>query len=213
MNIIDNPLLLIIIILVVIIITLFATQRYAMIHPESTFYCRKILHIVSVGFCSFALQSIGPKSYLIVIFLISSILLAIEVQKKYLQISDGNSYGIALFPLAFALLLLMGMEYNMVVLGGYVLTFSDAFAGIVGKLLGKIKIIPFKEEKTVIGSLTFLVVTILILYLLNWYGLSWGVIIVISLLAMLAEMFSWRGSDNFTIIVVTTIGIMVFNHL
>lgn len=182
--------------------TLIVTQVYSSKRPKSTFLCRKVLHIVSVGTCTVVLADSKGDFAIMVVFLLATILLALEVYAKRLNISEGNSYGIALFPLAFAVLFFFGIDYKAICLGGMVLTFSDPMAGVIGNRFASKIIIPWKEPKSYIGAASFFAVTMLLLYLQPWFEHNLTSYILIALTATLAELFSWKGSDNLTIVLV-----------
>ena len=190
----------------IILVTLLVTQLYSSKRPTATFICRKILHIVSVGVCTLVLADSKGDQGIMVVFLIATVLLILEVNAKRLNISDGNSYGIALFPLAYALLYLFQVDYRAICLGGLVLTFSDPMAGLIGKYFANYNIVPFKEVKSYIGAVTFFGVTILVLFLQPWYDHDFYHFLIIAFISMLAELFSWRGSDNLTIVL--TVGLL-----
>lgn len=196
---------------ILIVLTVVVTQWHSTRYPNHTFVARKILHVVSVGLCSYVIHMSEGGVELVIIFLIAAALLAYEVSTKRLNISQGNSYGIALFPFAFGLLLFIGLNHMMVALGGYVLTFSDALAGLIGRKFGSRFFIPFKEEKSILGSITFFIATSSILWYLNWFGLSLLEIAFVAFCAMIAEMYSWKGSDNLSIVMVVALSIWVFS--
>ncbi len=86
-------------------------------------------------------------------------------------------------------------------LGSIVLTVSDSVATLVGKYLGKKKV-PFLKNKTVEGSFSFFVST-MILSIITTHDVL--VSIVVSLVAMLSEMLGQWLDDN--LLVPTSVGL------
>lgn len=189
----------------IILLTLIATQLYSSKRPSATFICRKILHIISVGTCTVVLADSKGDFEIMAIFLLATILLGLEVYAKRLNISEGKSYGIALFPLAFAVLYFIGVEYRASCLGGLVLTFSDPLAGLIGKRFAQETIVPFKEPKSYLGAIVFFTVTMILLFLQPWFESNITSYVLIAIAATIAELFSWKGSDNLTIVLVVGI--------
>lgn len=74
----------------------------------------------------------------------------------------GFVYSPLLFSLAIIFLLLLPKNYFLA--GSITLLIGDAFAGLFGRLFGKIKI-PYKKEKTLEGSLAFFISSFLFLRL------------------------------------------------
>jgi len=115
--------------------------------------------------------------------------------KKWLGVSSGRSWGIALFPLAFMLLLVLPFGKREIVTAIYILTFSDAFAGLIGNRWGR-PWTPWKEQKSVLGSVVFALTAFGILWWRHGEFLEMGVLCSIAIALAGLEMFSWRGSDN-----------------
>jgi uncharacterized protein (TIGR00297 family) len=169
---------------------------------------RKLLHITAICTCAWATSRFENRQALAYIFLLSFFLLLWAVQKGFMQVGDKRSYGIALFPLAFFLLLLVPVfPLKQVVFAVLVLGTSDAAAGWVGSNYAK-KHQPFwKEEKSWTGFAAFFVTTVVLAVfyykLFSFDGLLFA--LCLAIVPALTELFSYRGSDNFSVPVIAAI--------
>jgi uncharacterized protein (TIGR00297 family) len=167
---------------------------------------RKLLHIVAICTCAWAIGRFENRNALAWVFLAFFIILLVVVQKGWLQVSREKSYGIAFFPLAFSLLLFCDFfSVDAIVLSVYTLGICDAAAGWAGEKWGHSKILFWKEAKSWTGFAAFVFSLFLLalfhLKILTLNGLL--ACVVITTVPALTELFSYKGSDNFTIPIVT----------
>ncbi len=171
---------------------------------------RKMLHVAAIGSCAGAIHSFENRQLLAFVFLFFTLLLWYVTRKGWLSTNNQRSYGIVFFPPAFALLLFAeAIPTKAIVYSALVLAFCDAAAGLTGRYL-PVKKNPFLfEEKSWAGFGVFwfccTVVTFFVLDAAN--PEAWLLCAVFSLLPALTELFSYKGSDNFTIPVITAIWI------
>ncbi len=159
---------------------------------------RKGLHCSVILLCALAIDRYPDARVLSVAFLLSSAGLFGAVRYKWLNISKGDSWGIALFPLAFGVLLLSGaFARSHIVTAVIVLAISDAAAGLAGSKLAKNFLIPLLERKSLTGAAVFFASAALIIGFRH--PLDLPALLCIAVLTTGAEFFSWRGSDNFWI--------------
>ncbi len=167
---------------------------------------RKLLHVTAICTCAWAISRFENRLVLAYIFLLAFFLLLWAVQRGFMQVGNKKSYGIALFPLAFFLLLLVPVfPLKQVVFAVLVLGISDAAAGWVGSNYAK-KHQPFwKEEKSWTGFAAFFVTTVVLAFFYYNLVTVHGVLFACSLAIVpaLTELFSYKGSDNFTVPIVT----------
>ncbi len=182
-------------------------QYFSLRYPNRVPELRKVLHLVAIITCAVGTTLYPDPQFLAVVFLLSSVVLFVVIHYKVLNISTGKSWGIALFPLAFGLLLWSGqIALVHIVTAMVILAISDALAGFVGSRYATSYWTPLFEPKSILGSAFFLVSALVIL--LCRYGISLeslGAFFLIALLSTGVEMFSWRGSDNFWIPVMIAI--------
>ncbi|MGC4103031.1 DUF92 domain-containing protein [Ferruginibacter sp.] len=174
----------------------------------SKFFGRKLLHIVAVGTCAYAIQQFENRLLPAYIFLAMFFILLWPVQKDWMKANEQKTYGIALFPLAFAILLFAdAVPLHIVVYAVLILGISDAMAGICGEYFSKRKTVFLFEQKSWIGFAAFYTSALIIsLFFFNGFSLH-GILLclALSLLPALTELFSYRGSDNFTVPLFTAI--------
>jgi uncharacterized protein (TIGR00297 family) len=174
---------------------LILTQVLTLKYPGRRFYWRKLLHISAIGLCGYVVEQSEQLEFLAIIFLAAAFTLGVVVQRKWLGVSKGRSWGIALFPLAFAILIFLPFGKSEIVTAIYVLTFSDAFAGLIGNRWGK-PWTPWKEQKSILGSVVFALTALGIFWWRHGEELDPFLLMAIAIAVSGLEMFSWRGSDN-----------------
>lgn len=144
----------------------------------------------------------------------SLVLLVTQLRKKLSSIHniDRKSAGSYLLPVAIYVTFLISEIFEekfLYILPMLILAVSDPLAGIIGLNLRngnhKIRIGRYKSNKTVLGSVSFLIssliITLIALYFhkmvfdLKTFWLAIG----ISLLTTGVELFSWHGTDNLSI--------------
>lgn len=169
------------------------------IHGETA---RKILHLVAIMTCVFVVHQTPDRIGLAMIFFVFSIVLFVIAHKNILLPSPRRSYGIALFPVSFGFLLLLPIPLNNILFAMSTLGISDAAAGMVGEHLARKKHLFLYEQKSWLGFFTFYVSTFLIGYLfIGWTP----VLFILALVPALSELFSYKGSDNFTVPLVAAV--------
>ncbi|MFY7898719.1 MAG: DUF92 domain-containing protein [Chitinophagaceae bacterium] len=172
---------------------------------------RKILHITAILICAYVIHKTNFRITLSYIFLTAFIFLLVAVKKKWLSVQVNNSYGIALFPLAFFILLQIEiLSTKTIVFSVCMLALADAFASIIGHNFGKHPIVFLHEPKTWIGSLTFFLTAIMIT--IAFYSNEEKVIafyLLVSIVATASELYSFKGSDNLSIPIVTAIWVHI----
>jgi uncharacterized protein (TIGR00297 family) len=176
---------------------------------------RKILHCLSICVCVWAIGKFENRLALAVIFFIFFLLLLWVIKKGWLQVDVNKTYGIALFPLVFSFLLFVPtFSIKSIVFGGLILAFADAAAGIAGEAYGKQKIHFLFEKKTWEGFVVFLSVaffTASLHYGFSIQNLLWC--FVLAAVPALTELFSYKGSDNFTVPIVSSVWFLLLQNL
>ena len=71
------------------------------------FLGRKILHLISICACAWDIQVFENKKFLAFTFLLFFLLLLGVIKKGWLQVNANRTFGIAYFPLAFFVLLVI----------------------------------------------------------------------------------------------------------
>lgn len=181
-------------------------------------YTRKLVHIFA-GIL--ALQF--PKYFGIeqVIILCASFFIILRWSKNNNQLNGVNaiqrkSYGSELFPVA---VLICFMVYKLCDESLYfylpiaILTFADSMAALAGQKIDGNKWTIGDKNKSLAGSLVFLIVSILVIVII---GKIWVLaiepfsILGLALIIMIVELFSKKGSDNLTIPLFAMLGLKLF---
>jgi uncharacterized protein (TIGR00297 family) len=163
---------------------------------------RKLLHFTAICTCAYCIHQFENRLVLAFIFLLFFFILLGVIRKGWMQVNDYKTYGIAFFPLAFsALLFIPVFSLFEIVYAVLILAISDALAGIFGEYFGRKKIIFLFENKSWVGFSAFYIsaFALSLFYLNNYSFHGFLLCTVIALLPAITELFSHRGSDNFTV--------------
>jgi uncharacterized protein (TIGR00297 family) len=160
---------------------------------------RKILHFSVIMVCAYVIWQSEVRSLLAGIFFGAAVLLFLITQRDLLLPDERRSYGIALFPVAFGILMLSPLSKSAVVFGVLTLGISDALAGYLGHRYAKRKVLFLAEYKSWLGFGVFYASTLLIGYF--FLGAT-PTLFLLALVPALVELFSYRGSDNLAVPIV-----------
>ena len=162
--------------------------------------------------------------YVLALAIVFFILLFVSRNYKYLKsIHDIKriSVGSYILPVAVYITFLISFKLEeriLFILPMLVLAICDPMAGILGINLQeynhKIRIFKWKLQKTWLGSLSFLVscFVVSIIALFFYYEVfdlkTFWLALIISITGTLAEMLSWKGTDNL-VIPLTVAGVLI----
>ena len=123
---------------------------------------RKMLHVVGVGACTIALAFFPNVWLLQVIIAGFTVLLLAAVHYNWIGLNKGprKSWGIALFPISFFILLLLfanGKQW-LVIYPMAILTLADAAAAVFGEVYAKRYFHLTTDKKSLLGSAVFVAV-------------------------------------------------------
>ncbi len=132
---------------------------------------------------------------------------------------EHHHLGTLFFPIGMLICTLLYWNYNSIIISGcaLVLGYSDSFAAIIGKRLGKYKYNILKSNKTIEGSLAFFVTTVIILIIISFissnnnYDVNFFKIITIlfgAFIISISEAISDKGLDNIFIPLITGVVIL-----
>lgn len=170
---------------------------------------RKLLHIVAISGCAYAINEFENVKILLLLFLGFFFILLAVINKGWMQVNTHKSYGIALFPLAFAVLLYFTpvLQINNIVFAAVTLAVCDALAGITGEYFGNKKICFLFEQKSWAGFAAFYLSCFAVAVIFYSKFSAAGLLCcgIIALVPALTELFSYKGSDNFTVPIITAV--------
>ena len=151
---------------------------------------------------------------LVLAFIFFLVLFVTQYSKQLKSIHDikRKSIGSYLLPLSIYITFFISIKLQskfIYILPMLILAVCDPMAAILGmntkKKNGKIKLFGLKTEKTRIGSAAFFitsfVISIIALYFhrITFDLKTFWLALAIAITSTLAELFSWRGSDNLSI--------------
>ncbi len=176
---------------------------------------RKILHMTAGVLVSFLPHFIEGKITLLLIGVFVLVSLYYLVANNKLEGIDDlhrKSWGIVYFPVSFIILILLFIpdKPEVFTISFLLMTFSDAFASIVGKKVKSREYHLTTDKKTIGGSITFFLTTVV---LLSWFlfyesGLPGkhltplfivSFILVVATISTLLEGIASDGFDNFSV--------------
>lgn len=149
---------------------------------------------------------------LALLFFIGLFVTQFSKQLKSIHDIERKSIGSYLLPLSIYLTFLISyhMENKFIyILPMLILAICDPMAAILGinikKYNGRIKLFGYKLNKTWLGTGAFLLTSFIISIIALYFHLelfnmkTFGLALAIAVTSSLAELISWRGSDNLTI--------------
>jgi len=187
---------------------------------------RKFAHFTAtVGVVPFA-YIFSSHWYVLILASIFSIgLFVTQYSKQLNSIHDieRKSVGSYLLPLSIYITFLMANLLDnrfIYILPMLILGICDPLAAIVGMGMNKnnpqIKIFGIATGKSVFGSGAFLISSFVISIIALYFNRgvfdpeTFWLALVVAVVSMLAEMFSWRGSDNLTIPLSVAFALLLF---
>ena len=195
------------------LLILFAiTFIYQSFRPNNKELLRKIIHIgigplIPIAKILEINQSIAQYSAA----LISLLVLVNYVYRLFPVIEDidRKSFGTLFYCLSLFILISIYWDKDPLSLfvGVFIMTFGDGLAGLLGKNFKSKNWIIFNQKKSLIGTTTMFLVSLIITVLLAYFGnyeISFF-LPVIALLATTIEQFSIGGIDNLFVPIVSAI--------
>lgn len=172
-------------------------------------YARKLLHVFAIGVSGWVIHVTGERVWLAAIFLVAFVFLLVVSHRKLLFHEGRTSYGIAFFALALGLLLLSPMPKEAVFYGAVVTAICDPLAGWAGMKWGAPGRIFLFEKKSWPGFFGFYLSCLFVSFF--YIGLT-PQLFLLALLPALTELFSWRGSDNLAVPVISAIWFTILSQ-
>jgi dolichol kinase len=160
---------------------------------------RKIAHVLSAMTLAILpiFMSILDISIIALIFIIVLIVSFRLKVFRSIHSVKRKTYGEILFPVGVLAVFIFSRNVMVFEVAMLILGFSDTAAELIGKKFGKAKYL--NNHTTIIGSIAFFSVTILILSIFNGIGLSLADKIIIGVILTNVEAISNYGIDNLLI--------------
>ncbi|MEI7758622.1 MAG: hypothetical protein WCJ05_00370 [bacterium] len=160
---------------------------------------RKIAHVLSAITLAILpiFMSILDISIIALIFIIVLIVSFRLKVFRSIHSVKRKTYGEILFPVGVLAVFIFSRNVMVFEVAMLILGFSDTAAELIGKKFGKAKYL--NNHSTIIGSIAFFSVTIIILSIFNGIGLSFADKIIIGVILTIVEAISNYGIDNLLI--------------
>ena len=175
-------------------------------NKDSQEIVRKIIHIGIGPLIPIAqFLKISQNSALIFTGIVALMVLINYTYKLFPTIEDveRKSYGTIFYCLSLFILIWLFWDKNpyALIAGFFIMTFGDGLAGLIGKSFNSKSWIIFKQKKSLFGTLTMFLTSLIIVCLLgysqqNSFNFNY---FAIAFLATVLEQFSVLGIDNFLV--------------
>ena len=175
---------------------------------------RKYIHIVlsfwwiiAIAFFDNIWFAIIPPITFVILNYISVKKDLIKVMEREEEKKDG--YGTVYYALSLLILIILTFIINkpeLGLVGVFTMGFGDGFAAIVGKKVKSKKYKIGNTTKTIAGSLTMFIITLIITAIfMAFYGVNMWIIksILIATIMTIIEAVSIKGTDNITVPVIS----------
>ena len=175
-------------------------------NEDSKEIVRKIIHIGIGPLIPIAqFLEIDQSSALIFTGIVSLMVFINYTYKLFPTIEDveRKSYGTLFYCLSLFILIYLFWDKDpyALITGFFIMTFGDGLAGLIGKSFNSESWIFFKQKKSLFGTMTMFLTSLIVVYLLgyaqqNSFNLNY---FTIAFFATLLEQFSFLGMDNFIV--------------
>jgi len=188
------------------------TFLYKLFRPNNKELLRKIIHIGVGPLIPLAkFLDINQNLAQYIAALVSILVLINYVYRLFpiIEDIDRKSFGTLFYCLSLFILITFFWDKDPLSLfaGVFIMTFGDGLAGLLGKNLKSKNWIIFNQKKSLIGTATMFLVSLIITGSLAYYG-NYEISFFLPLIALLAttiEQFSIAGIDNLFVPIVSAI--------
>ncbi len=116
---------------------------------------------------------------------------------------ERKSFGTLFYCFSLFVLIYLFWESDPIslIVGFFIMTFGDGFAGLIGKNIQSKSWFLFNQKKSILGTLTMFTISLIIIFGLSYYSeYSFNFnFFTIAAIATALEQFSIFGIDNFTV--------------
>ena len=180
---------------------------------------RKFVHIAScITVCTFPYTLKNIEIYLICfIFVIITSFTKYKGVFKSIHSVNRITFGAEAYPIGvlIATYCFLPLDKTAFIYGILVGGFSDSMASVIGKYYGYREIVVFGQKKSLGGSLSFFITTVIISYSIIFIlGIEMNIIsiLIIAFILTLAELVQTFGLDNVTIPVLSGMTLNYFKY-
>jgi len=190
---------------------------YKKFNEENKEALRKIIHIGMGPLIPIAQYlQIDQNSALTFTAIISLVILLNYLYQFFPSIEDVDrkSFGTLFYCISLFILIFLFWEKDpyALIAGFFIMTFGDGLAGLIGKNLKSKSWIFFKQKKSLFGTATMFLISLLVVCSLGYiqkYNFNIN-ILMIAFIATTLEQFSVIGIDNFLVPIASAICFNIF---
>ncbi len=188
------------------------------IWPHQKELSRKVVHIGTGPIIPIALGVNIHKEQALFVASIITILLCLNHRFKFIEAVENikrKSFGTIAYALSISILIAFywNKNPNAIVAGVLVMALGDGFAGLIGSRINSFTWLIFGQKKSLYGTLTMLLVSIISLYtinLLNGYPISTQEVFIIGIIGVICEQIGQLGIDNLTVPLLVALSWSIF---
>jgi len=193
-------------ILIYILIIFLISIIYKGFNPNNKEALRKIIHIGMGPLIPFAKFLDIDQTSALYFTAIVSILTFINYQSKLfptIEDVDRKSYGTLFYCLSLFILIYLfwNKDPTSLIVGFFIMTFGDGFAGLIGKNFQSKSWIFFNQKKSFLGTLTMFFTSLIVVFGLSYlqkYSFNIN-FFTVAFISTILEQFSILGIDNFIV--------------
>ena len=193
-------------ILIYIFIIFLISIIYKRLYPNNKEVIRKIIHIGIGPLIPLAQFLNIDQTFALYFTGLISLLTFINYQSKlFPTIEDINrkSYGTLFYCLSLFILIYLywNKDPTSLIVGFFIMTFGDGFAGLIGKNFQSRSWTFFNQKKSLFGTLTMFITSLIVVFSLSYFqGYSLNInVFTIALISTVLEQCSIFGIDNFIV--------------
>lgn len=198
---------------------LLLTEKILVKYPQIS---RKILHIMTGNIAFFlpvfqtreVMAFIAAGPFILFTFLMSPFSPLKNIKGKTSE--AGHGLGLVYYAISWTILAYFFFDSKIVIaIGILAMSYGDGFASVLGSKFGKKRFKMFKDEKSIIGSLSMFVFTlILIIFAMLFYtipvtNIAISYLIAVSIVATAVEAITPKGLDNLSVPLITSLTYLI----
>ena len=128
----------------------------------------------------------------------------------------GHGLGLVYYAISWTILAYFFFDSKIVIaIGILAMSYGDGFASVLGSKFGKKRFKMFKDEKSIIGSLSMFVFTLILIiiamlfYTIQVTTIAISYLIAVSIVATVVEAITPKGLDNLSVPLITSLTYLI----
>ena len=198
---------------------LLLTEKILVKYPQIS---RKILHIMTGNIAFFlpifqtreVMAFIAAGPFILFTFLMSPFSPLKNIKGKTSE--AGHGLGLVYYAISWTILAYFFFDQKIIIAVGILaMSYGDGFASVLGSKFGNKRFNIFKDEKSIIGSLSMFVFTLIpIIFAMVFYTIpvttiTISYLIAVSMVATVIEAITPKGLDNLSVPLITSLTYLI----